>query len=76
MMCLFGFSITYFSYPSKRDDFTTVNWLADLLPDEIPEARIMAFNYASRWHMNAPHQDRRAPSDILLEHLRINRQKV
>jgi len=60
----------------KKDKFTTVNWLIDLLPNEIPNARIMTFNYASRWHKNAPHQDRYAPSDILLEHLRINREKV
>jgi hypothetical protein len=60
----------------KTDDFTPVNWLVDLLPTEIPEARIMTFNYLSRWHRNAPHQDRRAPSDILLEHLHMNRERV
>ncbi|KAN0071996.1 hypothetical protein V8E54_009725 [Elaphomyces granulatus] len=59
----------------KTDDFTPVNWLVDLLPTEIPEARIMTFNYLSRWHRNAPHQDRRAPSDILLEHLHMNRER-
>jgi hypothetical protein len=48
----------------------------DLLPTEIPGARIMTFNYSSRWHKNAPHQDRHAPSDILLEHLHMSREKV
>jgi hypothetical protein len=60
----------------RTDDFTLVNWLKDLLPTEIPEARIMTFNYSSRWHKNAPHQDRHAPSDILLEHLRMERERV
>ncbi|KAN0081738.1 hypothetical protein V8E54_003036 [Elaphomyces granulatus] len=35
----------------------------------------MTFNYSSRWHKNASHQDRRAPSDILLEHLHLNRER-
>jgi hypothetical protein len=48
----------------------------DLLPTEIPKARIMTFNYVSRWHKNAPYQDRHAPSDILLEHLHMKRERV
>ncbi|KAN0072061.1 hypothetical protein V8E54_009790 [Elaphomyces granulatus] len=77
-MLLSRFSQFPFSSLGKRkrtDDFTPVNWLMDLLPTEIPEARIMTFNYSSRWHKNAPHQDRRAPSDILLEHLHMNRER-
>jgi hypothetical protein len=73
------FSQFPFSSPGKQkrtDNFTPVNWLKDLLPTEILEARIMTFNYSSRWHRNAPHQDRRAPSDILLEHLHIDRERV
>ena len=45
------FSRFPFSSLGKRkrtDDFTPVNWLI-LLPTEIPEARIMTFNYSSRW---------------------------
>jgi hypothetical protein len=79
LILLFSFSLFPFSSPGKRtkkDDFTAVNWLTDLLPNELPEARIMTFNYLSRWHKNAPHQGRRAPSDILLEHLRIDRETV
>jgi hypothetical protein len=73
------FIVFPFSSLGKRkrtDEFTPVNWLMDLLPTEIPGARIMTFNYSSRWHKNAPHQDRHAPSDILLEHLHMSREKV
>lgn len=32
-----------------------VNWLkdSDMLPDIVPKARILAYNYESRWHKNA-----------------------
>jgi len=34
----------------------SVNWLSDLLPQRIPNTRIMTFNYPSRWHRDAPRQ--------------------
>lgn len=35
---------------------TRVHWLKDLdmLPAVVPNARILAYNYESRWHANAP----------------------
>lgn len=35
-----------------------VNWLRDpnMLPAKLPQARIMTFNYLSKWHANAPVQ--------------------
>jgi pimeloyl-ACP methyl ester carboxylesterase len=33
-----------------------VNWLkdSDMLPDIVPKTRILAYNYESRWHKDAP----------------------
>ncbi|KAI0101549.1 hypothetical protein GGR51DRAFT_563451 [Nemania sp. FL0031] len=31
-----------------------VHWLKDLLPNLIPNARIIAYNYESKWHADAP----------------------
>jgi hypothetical protein len=55
-----------------------VNWLKDkdLLPSKIPHARIMAFNYVSRWHREAPKQRRSLCAELLLAALRDDRNKV
>jgi hypothetical protein len=55
-----------------------VNWLADLdmLPAKIPDARIMTFNYESRWHKDAPKQRRSLCADQLLTALDNKRNEV
>lgn len=39
-----------------KDGDRHVNWLKDrgMLPSVVPKARIMAYNYDSTWHTNAP----------------------
>ena|ERR1700694_4318091 len=55
-----------------------VNWLADpdLLPAKIPHARIIAFNYESKWHKDAPKQRRSLCADQLLTALDNKRKEV
>ncbi|KAI9778778.1 MAG: hypothetical protein M1839_007868 [Geoglossum umbratile] len=52
-----------------------VNWLKDedMLPVEIPSARIMTFNYESKWSVDAPQQRRTGCARQLLEALRNRR---
>jgi len=52
-----------------------VQWLSDpeLLPSQIPNARIMTFNYPSRWHRNAPHQRRPSCAIQLLQAVHSDR---
>jgi hypothetical protein len=59
-------------------DFTEVNWLADhdLLPAKVPNARIMTFNYESKWHMDAPKQTRFQCAEQLLTVLENKRKEV
>ena len=55
-----------------------VNWLADddLLPNKIPNARIMTFNYESKWHADAPKQRRSLCAEQLLVALDNKRKEV
>lgn len=55
-----------------------LNWLADkdLLPAKIPYARIMAFNYESKWHTDAPKQRRSQCAEQLLTALDNKRKEV
>lgn len=46
-----------------------VKWLEDLLPNDIPNARIMSFNYESRWQRNAPYQHIGSCARLLLDAL-------
>jgi len=57
-------------YPDKP-----FNWLAKLLPRRLP-CRVIAFNYDSKWHKDAPQQRLSNISDSLLDSLRNNREKV
>ncbi|KAK4967596.1 hypothetical protein LTR66_011906 [Elasticomyces elasticus] len=45
-----------------------VRWLQDedMLPSKIHNARIMTFNYPSKWHSNAPYQRRSLCAEDLL----------
>lgn len=56
----------------------TVNWLADndLLPKIVPNARIMTFNYESKWHADAPNQRRSLCAEQLLAALDNQRREV
>jgi hypothetical protein len=60
------------------DEEKKVNWLADpdLLPGKIPHARIMTFNYESKWHKDAPKQRRSLCADQLLTALDNKRKEV
>ncbi len=55
-----------------------VNWLADndLLPKMVPNARIMTFNYESKWHADAPKQRRSLCAEQLLTVLDNKRKEV
>ena len=55
-----------------------VNWLADndLLPKIVPNARIMTFNYESKWHADAPKQRRSLCAEQLLTALDNKRREV
>jgi hypothetical protein len=55
-----------------------VNWLADhdLLPNVVPNARIMTFNYESKWHADAPKQRRSQCAEQLLTVLCNKRRQV
>ena len=52
------------------DKCEPVDWLKELLPVDLPNARIMAFNYESRWRGNAPHQHIGTCATRLLDSLR------
>ena len=60
------------------DQYKEVNWLADkdLLPAKIPHARIMTFNYQSKWHKDAPKQRRALCADQILTALDNKRKEV
>ena len=60
------------------DQYKEVNWLADkdLLPAKIPHARIMTFNYESRWDKDAPKQRRSLCAGQLLTLLDNKRKEV
>lgn len=62
----------------RGDEELKVNWLADghLLPAVIPNARIMTFNYESRWHRDAPWQRRSLCANQLLTALDNKRKEV
>jgi hypothetical protein len=55
-----------------------VNWLEDhdLLPSKLPNARIMNFNYESKWHADAPKQTRSMCAEQLLTALDNKRKEV
>jgi predicted alpha/beta-fold hydrolase len=44
------------TWKDKANPGMHVNWLKDsvMLPAVVPKSRIMAYNYNSRWHSNAP----------------------
>lgn len=44
------------TWRDKAGSRPSVNWLKDLdmLPATVPRTRIIAYNYDSRWHKNAP----------------------
>lgn len=58
------------------DDVRKVNWLAELLPEKVPYARIMTFNYESKWHKDAPKQRRSLCAEQLLASLQSQRSEV
>ena len=61
----------------QTPQYKEVNWLADkdLLPAEIPHARIMTFSYHSRWHEDAPKQGLALCADQLLAALDDRRRR-
>ena len=60
------------------DQYKEVNWLVDkdMLPAVIPHARIMTFNYESKWHKDAPKQRRILCADQLVTTLDNKRREV
>lgn len=44
------------TWQDKTSPGSSVNWLSDsdMLPAVVPNARILVYNYYSRWHINAP----------------------
>jgi len=60
------------------NQYKKVNWLADkdLLSAKMPHARIMAFNYESQWHKNAPKQRHDLCAEQLLTALDNKRKEV
>jgi hypothetical protein len=55
-----------------------INWLKDenMLPFDIPNARIMTFNYESKWIADAPKQGRFSCAEQLLTALDNQRREV
>lgn len=55
-----------------------INWLKDenMLPLDIPNARIMTFNYESKWIMDAPKQGRFSCAEQLLTALDNQRREA
>jgi len=60
------------------DQYKKVNWLADkdLLSAKMSHARIMTFNYESKWHKDASKQRRDLCADQLLTALDNKRKEV
>lgn len=57
------------TWTTKRGDGTPVNWLRDLLPKKIRNARIMSFSYNSRVQLSKSASDIYVFADQLLEQL-------
>jgi hypothetical protein len=57
------------TWTTKREDGTPVNWLTDLLPKHIRNARIMSFSYNSRVQFSKSTSDIFVFADQLLEQL-------
>lgn len=53
-----------------------VNWLQDLLPQALPRAHIMTFNYASAWFKDAPQENLRDIASRLLSSLLAERSDI
>jgi hypothetical protein len=51
-----------------------MNWLKDLLPQEIPNTRIMTFSFQSRWLWDAPKKRSMHCAADLLEAVHNKRQ--
>jgi hypothetical protein len=59
--------------PGRNTPDQPYNWLKHLLPTELC-CRVLAFNYESRWHRDAPQQRLPSISDTLLNALRSKRE--
>lgn len=57
------------TWTTKKGDGTPVNWLRDLLPKQIQDARIMSFSYNSRVQFSKSTSDIFVFADELLEQL-------
>jgi hypothetical protein len=59
--------------PKKKNSGTECNWLKDLLPDEIPNARIMSFGYNSEVALSKSIGDIDTFADQLLNRVLLER---
>lgn len=50
----------------KRPDRTRYHWIRDKLPKDVPDARILGFEYPSRWYDDPVHIDLRECAAQLL----------
>ncbi len=62
----------------ETDQYKKINWLADknLLSAKMSHARIMIFNYESKWHKDASKQRRVLCADQLLTALDNKRKEI
>lgn len=67
-----------YAWLGKLPDGRLVNWLADdgLLPKHVPNVRVMAFNYESRWHRDPIVTRTTVCANQLLKAVDDQRQKV
>jgi hypothetical protein len=64
------------SWETEHDEkSTSTMWLKDLLPAQVPTARVLAFNYASEWLRDAPRESMRPLASRLLANLDDARQE-
>ncbi|OKP07146.1 Protein SERAC1 [Penicillium subrubescens] len=76
IVAIHGLNGHYFqTWATPVSDGREVNWLKDLLPKQIPNARIMSFGYNSAVQMSKSAGDISLFADQLLEDLFIRRQR-
>ncbi len=61
--------------PTQPCNGESTMWLKDLLPRHVPTARIMTFNYASKWLRDAPRENIRPLASRLLANIDDVRQE-
>ena len=62
--------------PSLDKEYVDILWLKHLLPTNVPNARILKYNYASTYLIDAPKESLRSIASRLVHHIHTLRKTV